>query len=63
LINYLFFPLVFYARETCSIIVVEKCKLRIFEKRELTEKFVPKRVELNGKWMKLYKKNFHDLYF
>jgi len=63
LINYNFFSLEFYGRETCSVIVMEKRKLRIFEKRELAEKFVPKRVELKEKWMKLRKKNFHDLYF
>ena len=46
LINCIFFPLVFYERRICSVIVAGKCKLRIFEKGEVAEKFMPKRVKL-----------------
>jgi hypothetical protein len=47
--------------ETWSLILREKCKIRVFENRVLREISRPKRDGVTGKWRKLHEE-IHDLY-
>ena len=47
-------PVVLYGRETWSLTLGEKRRLRVFEKRVLRRIFGPRRDEVIGEWRKLH---------
>jgi hypothetical protein len=51
-----------YGYETCSLILTEENRLRVFEKRVLRRIFGPKRDEVTGGWRKLHNEELHYLY-
>ena len=53
---------VLYGCETCSLILREGRRLRVFENRVLRRIFGPKRDEVTGEWRKLHKEELNDLY-
>jgi hypothetical protein len=53
---------VLYGRETWSLTLREKHRLRVFENRVLRRIFGPKRDEVTGEWRKLQNEELHDLY-
>jgi len=55
-------PVVLYGCETCSLILREERKLRLFENRVLRRIFGPRRDEVTGEWRILHNKNLNDLY-
>jgi hypothetical protein len=55
-------PVVLYGCETCSVILREEHRLRVFEDRVLRRIFGPKRDEVTGDWRKLYNEELHNLY-
>jgi hypothetical protein len=55
-------PFVLYGGETCSLTLRKECRLRVFENRMLRRKFVPKRDEVTGEWIKLHNEELNDLY-
>jgi hypothetical protein len=54
-------PVVLYVRETWSLTIREKCRLRVFENRILRRIFGLKRYE-NGDWKSLHNEELHNLY-
>ena len=50
-----------YGCKTWSLILIEECRLRVFEKRNLRRIFGPKRDE-NGEWRRLYNEKLSSLY-
>jgi len=54
-------PVVLYGRETWSLTLREKRRLRVFENRVLRRLFGPKRDEVTGEWRKLHKVELSDL--
>jgi hypothetical protein len=55
-------PVVSYGCETCSVILREERRLRVFENRVLRCIFGPRRDEVTGEWRKLHSGEFHNLY-
>jgi uncharacterized membrane protein len=58
-------PVVLYGCETWSLILREKHRLKVFEKRVLRRIFGPKRDEVTGEWKKLHNEELqgpHNLY-
>jgi hypothetical protein len=55
-------PVVLYRRETLSLTLSEKHRLRMFENRVLRRIFGPKRDEVMGEWRKLHSGELHNLY-
>jgi hypothetical protein len=55
-------PVVLYGRETWSLTLREKRRLRVFENRVLRKVFGPKRNEMTGEWRKLHSEELNDLY-
>jgi len=55
-------PVVLYGCETWSLTLREERRLRVFENRVLRRTFRPKRDEVAGRWRRLYKAEFKDLY-
>jgi hypothetical protein len=53
---------VLYGRETWSLTLREKHRLRVFENRVLRRIFGPKSNEVTGEWRKLHDEEVHDLY-
>jgi hypothetical protein len=51
-------PVVLYGCETWCVTLREEHRLRVFEKRVLTEMFGPKRDEATGKWRSYIGRNF-----
>jgi hypothetical protein len=49
-------------RETWSLTLREKQKLKVFENRVLRRIFGPKRDEMTGEWRKLHNEELRDLY-
>jgi hypothetical protein len=52
-----------YGRESWSLTLREKHRLRVFQNRVLRRIFGPKRDELTVEWRKLHNEELHDLYF
>jgi len=48
--------------ETCSLILGEENKMRVFEKRVLKRIFGSKRYDVTGEWRKLFNEELNDLY-
>jgi hypothetical protein len=46
-----------------SLILKEKCRLRVFEYRLLRRIFGPKRDEVTGEWRRLHNKELYALYY
>jgi hypothetical protein len=55
-------PVVLYGCETWSLILREKCRLRVFENKVLRRIFGPKRDEVTGERRRLHKKELCVLY-
>ena len=55
-------PVVLYGCETCSLILREERRLRVFENRVLRIVFGPERDEVTGEWRKLHNEELRDLY-
>jgi hypothetical protein len=55
-------PVVLYGCETCSLILRENHRLRVFENRVLRRIFGPKRDEVTEEWRKLHNGELHNLY-
>ena len=55
------FPVVLYGYEAWSLTLREECRLRVFENRNLSRIFGPKRDE-NGEWRRLHNKELYSLY-
>jgi hypothetical protein len=55
-------PVILYGCETWSLTLREEHRLRVFENRELSMVFGPKRDEVTGEWRKLHNKELHHLY-
>jgi hypothetical protein len=53
-------PVVFYGRETWSLMLREEHRLRVFENRVLRI-FGPRRDEVMGEWRKLHNEELHNL--
>jgi len=53
---------VLYGCETCSLILREGRRLRVFENRVLRKIFGPKRDEVTREWRKLHKEELNDRY-
>jgi hypothetical protein len=53
---------VVYGRETCSLTLREKCRLRLFENMVLGRLFGPKRDEVRGEWRKLNNEELNELH-
>ena len=53
---------VLYGCETCSLILREERRLRVFENRVLRGIFESKRDEVTGEWRKLHIEELNDLY-
>jgi len=54
-------PVVLYGCETCSLILREVRRLRVFENMVLRRILAPKRDELTGEWRKLHNDELYDL--
>jgi hypothetical protein len=54
-------PVVLCGCETCSLILREERRLKVFENRVLRRIFWPERDEVRGKWRKLHNYEFYDL--
>jgi hypothetical protein len=54
-------PVILYGRETWSLVVKEKHRLRVSETRVLENIVGPKRCEVTGDWRRLHKEKLHDL--
>jgi hypothetical protein len=52
----------YYGFETCSLILREKLRLRVFENRALRGIFGPKRYEVTKEWRKLHEEELNNLY-
>jgi hypothetical protein len=48
--------------KTCSLILREEHRLRVFENRVLRRIFGPKREEVEGDWRRLHNEELHNLY-
>ena len=58
-----FCPLfVLYECETCSLILREECRRKVFENLVLRRVFGPKRDEVTREWRKLHNEELSDLY-
>jgi hypothetical protein len=55
-------PVVFYGRETWSLILREEHRPRVFENRVLGRMLGPKRVEVIGGWKKLHNEELNNFY-
>jgi hypothetical protein len=55
-------PVVLHWRETWSLTLREKHRLRVFVNRVLKRIFGPKRDEITGEWIKLHNGELHNLY-
>ena len=55
-------PVVLYGCETCSLILREERKLRVFENRVLRRIFWPRKDEVTGEWRKLHNEELNNLY-
>ena len=55
-------PVVVYGCQTWSLILREKCRLRVYENGVLRRIFGPKRDEVTGEWRKLHNEKLNDLY-
>jgi hypothetical protein len=55
-------PVVSYGCETWSLLLRERCKLRVFENRVLRRIFGCKRDEATGEWRRLHEEELHVLY-
>jgi hypothetical protein len=55
-------PFVLYGRETWSVTLREKHRLRVFGNRVLMRMFGPKREEVAGGWRRLHNEELHNLY-
>ena len=55
-------PIVSYGCETCSLILQEERKLRVFENKVLRRIFGPRRSEVTGEWRRLHNEELNDLY-
>jgi len=55
-------PVVLYGCETCSLILKEERRLRVFENTVLRRVFGPKRDEVTGEWRILYNEQLIQLY-
>ena len=55
-------PVVLYGCETWSLILREKCRLRVFENRVLRRIFWPRRDEVTGEWRKLHNEELNNLH-
>jgi hypothetical protein len=53
---------VLYGCETWSLILREKCRLRVFDNGVLRRIFGPMRDEVTGEWRRLHNKELYDLY-
>ena len=51
-----------YGCETCSRILREECRLRVFENRVLRKIFGPEMDEVKREWRKLCNEELNDLY-
>jgi len=58
-------PVVLYGCESWSLILREKCRLRLFENSVMTRirVFGSKRYEVIGEWKRLHIEDLNDLYF
>jgi hypothetical protein len=56
-------PVVLYRCETWSLILREKCRLKVFGNRMLRIIFGPKRNEIIGGWIILHSEELHNLNF
>ena len=56
------FPVVLYGRETWSLTLREKRRLRMFENRALRRICGPKRDDVTGEWRKLHDEKLNDLH-
>ena len=54
-------PVVFYGCETWSLILREKGRLKVFEKRMLRRIFGPKMDDVTWEWRKLHNEELNDL--
>jgi hypothetical protein len=50
-----------YGPGTCSIILREEWRLRVFENRVLRRIFGPERNEVTGEWRRLHNEELNDL--
>jgi hypothetical protein len=57
----LYKPVVLYGRETWSLTLREKPRLRVFENKVLRRIFWPKSDEVTGEWRKFQNEELHDL--
>jgi hypothetical protein len=48
--------------ETCSLILRDEHRLRVFENKVLRRIFGPRRDEVTGEWRKLHNEELNDLY-
>jgi len=55
-------PVIFYGCETCSLILREEHRLRVFENRVLRRIFGPEWDKLKREWRKLHNDDVNDLY-
>jgi hypothetical protein len=55
-------PVVLYGCETCTLILREEHRLRVFENRVLRRIFGLTRDDVMGEWRKLHNKELHDLH-
>jgi hypothetical protein len=55
-------PVVLYGCETWSLILREKCRLKVFENKVLRRIFGPKRDEVTGEWRRLNNEELYALY-
>jgi len=46
----------------CALVGCSKCRLRVFENRELRKIFAPKKDEVTGQWRRLHNEELYDLY-
>jgi hypothetical protein len=53
---------VLHGCKTCSLILREEHRLRVFENRVLRRIFGPMRDEVTGEWRKLHNEELRDLY-
>jgi hypothetical protein len=52
-----------YGCESWSLILREKCRLRVFENKVLRRIFVPKRDKVTREWRRVHNKELYTLYF
>jgi len=55
-------PVVLYGCETWSLILMEGCRLRVFENRVLRRIFGPKRDDVTGEWRKIQNEDINGQY-